>query len=62
MAYPINRVSSPQSPEPLLAYESTSGSNSSVVAGEPYPPSMNGFAVMASQLALFRDQTPPFTF
>ena len=62
MAYPINTASTPEFPEPLLIYESMTQNSSSIVAGEPYPPSMNGFALTASQSTLFRDQIPPFAF
>jgi len=62
MAYPINTTSSPAFPEPLLVYESVAQSGQPFVAGEPYPPSMNGFAMTANQSALFREHIPPFSF
>ncbi len=62
MAYPINTVSSPEFPEPTLVYETIAQSGSRFVAGEPYPPPMNGFAQTANQCALFRSEAPPFSF
>lgn len=62
MAYPINTTTSPDFPEPLLVYESIAKSDQPFVAGEPYPPPMNGFALSANQSALFGQSIPPFSF